>query len=315
MRAQTRNGPYPRPARVWVGWLALSGLLPAHAQANPDALPGPVQAVLGQLAERGGLLHPADDSKAVEGRFDKLVLSGKEKRCCGYPLGEPQTYKMTFYWLAFESEYANEPRTVELYTRGGWVLGRFAPAYAFELKMEGSGVLRDGRVVNYDGRCAYGIGTCYQTLDVREHPLGKGGQGRALVPFRSVAVDPRFVPLGTPLYLPELSGMLLPDGTRHDGCVRADDTGGNIKKRELDFFVESYAYYKFLDDALSGHNKVTPFIEEPRCQYLRGKDEALDRRSESTDWQKLHEHSKKSGPKTHKLQRHHPAGYRKRNKQ
>jgi hypothetical protein len=74
---------------------------------------------------------------------------------------------------------------------------------------------------------------------------------------------------------------------RHDGCVRADDTGGNIRRHELDFFVESYANYKFLDEQFWGNNHVTPYVEEPRCAYLRKFDPVVDRRSEETDWTRL----------------------------
>lgn len=231
--------------------------------------------------------HEEDSTKSPHGRHDKLDLRRKVKECCGYPLGEGSQFKMTFYWLAYESEYANEPYVVDIYTRQGFVIGRFPRTWVFELKLEGSGMLRDGRALNYDGRCQYGIGICFQTLDPVEHPLGKGGQGRPLEPYRSVAVDPRFVPLGTPLFIPEIVGMRLPDGGTHDGCVRADDTGGNIKRHELDFFVESYANYKFSDDQFWGNSHVTPYVEEPRCAYLRRFDPVVDRRSEATDWAKL----------------------------
>lgn len=263
--------------------------------------PAAVERALTALQSRSIPSDPDDDSKAVERVYAKLDLRTKYKDCCGYPLGERGTFKMTFYWLAYESDYANEPAHVDIYTRHGFVLGRFPQTFVFEFKLEGSAVLSDGRVLNYDGRCRYGIGFCFQTLDPSEHPLGKGGQGRALLPYRSVAVDPRFVPLGTPLFLPELVGMILPDGSRHDGCVRADDTGGNIRRRELDFFVESYANYKFMDDQLAGDNHVTPYIEEARCAYLRSTDPSLDRRSEETDWAKLHERS--TSPSKSK---HHP---------
>lgn len=252
--------------------------------------PATVERALTALQARRLPSDPDDDSKAIERVYEKLDLRTKFKDCCGYPLGERGTFKMTFYWLAYESEYANEPARVDIYTRQGFILGRFPQTFVFEFKLEGSAVLRDGRVLNYDGRCPYGIGFCFQTLDPIEHPLGKGGQGRALWPYRSVAVDPRFVPLGTPLFLPEMVGMILPDGSRHDGCVRADDTGGNIRRRELDFFVESYTNYKFLDEQLAGDNHVTPYIEEARCAYLRTADPSLDRRSEEADWAKLHEH-------------------------
>ncbi len=299
--------PVSRRARRARGLLALLlglafwGLPPEFrvlADPLPDALPAApllarpaaVDRALAALQARALPTDPDDDSKSTEGRYTKLDLRTKFKDCCGYPLGERGTFKMTFYWLAYESEYANEPARVDIYTRHGFVIGRFPQTFVFEFKLEGSAVLQDGRVLNYDGRCKYGIGFCFQTLDPQEHPLGKGGQGRALLPYRSVAVDPRFVPLGTPLFLPELVGLILPDGSRHDGCVRADDTGGNIRRRELDFFVESYTNYKFMDEQLAGDNHVTPYVEEARCAYLRTADPSLDRRSEETDWAKLHEH-------------------------
>ena len=256
---------------------AVSGLLPS------GALPYSVLSALSSDRLRALTPDGEGQSKQPHSVFTKLSQSGKEKGCCGYPLGETGTYKLTYYWLAYESEYANEPYEIEIYTRQGFPLGRFLRAFVFELRLEGSGVLRDGRLINYDGRCHYGIGTCYQTLDPQAHPFGKGGQQRALQPFRSVAVDPRWVPLGTPLYMPELKGMRLPDGSYHDGCVRADDTGGGIRRREIDFFVESYANYKYLEEQLWNDHKVTPHVEEPRCQYLRQFDPGVDRRSESID--------------------------------
>ena len=227
-------------------------------------------------------------SKEIPGRSPKADLRGKFKERLGYPLAERGGYKMSCYWLAWESEYASEPYDTDIYTRQGLRIGRFPRTYVFELKMEGSGILRDGRVINYDGVCAYGVGTCFTALNPGEHPLGQGGQHRALLPFKSVAVDPRFVPLGTTLYLPELRGLQLPDGTTHDGCVRADDTGGNIRRHELDFFVESYENYKLIEDRLWNDHRVTPHIEEPRCDYLRTFDRVVDRKSEATDWLTLH---------------------------
>jgi 3D (Asp-Asp-Asp) domain-containing protein len=89
------------------------------------------------------------------------------------------------------------------------------------------------------------------------------------VPFKSVAVDPRIVKLGEVLYLPEFDGLPMPDGSIHDGCVRADDTGGGIKVHKLDFFVVSYGNFRTLLQEVWGVNWVTPHLEAPRCQYLR----------------------------------------------
>jgi 3D (Asp-Asp-Asp) domain-containing protein len=223
---------------------------------------------------------------------EKIPLRGKVKECCGYPVGLRDDFRLSFYWLAYESEYASAPYDTDVYTKQGFFIGRFPSAFVFELKLEGSGVLRDGRILNYDGDCNYGMGTCFRTLALDEHPLGAGAQGRRLDPFRSIAVDPRYIPIGSPVYVPELVGVLMPDGTRHDGCLRADDVGGAIKQHKLDFFVESYANFKFIADNLWWHLKATPMLEEPRCQYLRV-NELRDRENDHTDWAQLH---RRKGP-------------------
>src|SRR6266550_2331440 len=66
---------------------------------------------------------------------------------------------------------------------------------------------------------------------------GRGAFGRPLVPYRSIAVDPRVVPRGTRVYIQELDGMPLPDGSMHDGWVTADDIGGRIRGQHFDIFT------------------------------------------------------------------------------
>jgi 3D (Asp-Asp-Asp) domain-containing protein len=133
------------------------------------------------------------------------------------------------------------------------------------------------------------MGTCFKTLALEEHPLGAGVQGRSLEPFRSIAVDPRYIPIGSPVFVPELVGVMMPDGTRHDGCLRADDMGGAIKEHKLDLFVESYFNFKYIADNLWWRMRATPTLEEPRCEYLRIGD-PRERSNEHTDWVAIHQH-------------------------
>ena len=196
-------------------------------------------------------------------------IAGKNKVCCGYPLAQELGFALRFYWLAFQERHLDMFDEVDIYTREGYLLGTFTEKFVRALRMEGSGMLSDGRVINYDGRCRYGVGKCFEVLDPDTHPYGRGAKSRPLVPFRSVAVDPRLVPIGEPLYIPEFDGLLLPDGTTHDGCVRADDTGGGIKKRKMDFFVVSYPNFRMLLEELWGVIWITPHIEDPRCEFLR----------------------------------------------
>jgi 3D (Asp-Asp-Asp) domain-containing protein len=213
----------------------------------------------------------ADDSKL--GKESVLVSAkgpshGKNKVCCGYPLAEDLGFALRFYWLAMQDRHLDMYDEVDIYTRDGYLLGTFTAKFVRALRIEGSGLLADGRVINYAGRCRYGVGVCFEELDPATHPFGRGAGRRPLIPFRSVAVDPRLIPIGEPLYIPEFDGLRLPDGTIHDGCVRADDTGGGIKKRKMDFFVVSYPNFRFLLTALWGVIWITPHIEDPRCQYL-----------------------------------------------
>jgi 3D (Asp-Asp-Asp) domain-containing protein len=233
----------------------------------------------------------ADDSKL--GKEDVPLqpkatsVRGKNKLCCGYPLVEDQQWALRFYWLVLESDYddpgsQNVPKSgrgkndrvpentrVDLYTPLGFFLGRFTEKFAWALRLEGSALMADGRVINYSGKCNFGYGTCYEQLDISKHPFGRGAGIRPLIPFKSVAIDPRLLPFGEPIYVPEFDGLVLPDGSIHDGCVRADDTGGGIKKRKMDFFVVTYGNFRFLLDQLQNVTWITPHIEAPRCEYMR----------------------------------------------
>ena len=264
----------------------------ASAHAQESALEAAQTLADDGVFDAPKLEPPASQSKLdatkLTGRDpDKLPLVAKVKECCGYPIGLKEGFRLSFYWIAYESEYANEAYDTPIYTRHGYYIGSFPSAFIFELKLEGSGILRDGRVLNYDGECNYGMGTCFKTLALEQHPLGAGVQGRPLEPFRSIAVDPRFIPIGATVYVPELVGVLMPDGTRHDGCLRADDMGGAIKEHKLDFFVESYNNFKFIADNLWWRMKATPMLEEPRCEYLRLRD-PRERDNEHTDFLAIH---------------------------
>ncbi|HWM86626.1 MAG TPA: 3D domain-containing protein [Kofleriaceae bacterium] len=192
-----------------------------------------------------------------------------EGACCGYPLVGERGFALRFYWLATEGGFRPDEDHHAIYSRDGFFIGAYPAGFIKSLLMEGSGILADGRVINYAGRCRFGTGTCYEPLDESVYPFGRGAGRRPLIPFKSVAVDPRLVPLGEPLYIPEFDGLVMPDGSVHDGCVRADDTGGNIKKRKMDFFVVTYENFRELLHTLFGVIWVTPHIEHPRCEYLR----------------------------------------------
>ena len=177
------------------------------------------------------------------------------------PIGK---FNITFYYVVGEDEVAPRPLAkndnlpggdtelaaiaprVTLYTGGSCEpLAEVSPEFASELVLQGTGKLRDGRVLNIWGACACPRSPCFKPT---ESQWGSSGSGRPLQPFRTVAVDPKVVKIGSLLYVPLLEGRLMPGrapwgGFVHDGCVVADDTGGGIDGNQLDLFVARKAYY------------------------------------------------------------------------
>ena len=153
------------------------------------------------------------------------------------------TFHVTYYYFALEIAGGNWP----LYgVACQTIIARTSKTFHDLLSLEGAGRLKDGRVVGFEERCDcakqgfQGRRTCYSLLDKTLFPWGRGGrihgQFVSLRPFRSVAVDPNHVPLGTVLFIPEFKGKRLPNGKRLDGCFRAEDTGALIQGKKLDVF-------------------------------------------------------------------------------
>ncbi len=181
------------------------------------------------------------------------------------PLG---SFQLTYYWMARESSGAKDP-AVQLFTRRCKPLAKVSRAFAHRLALEGTGMLRDGRTINVSGECRCDFTPCFFEVG-RKKRWGVGVGYRPLSPFRSVAVDPETVPIGSMLYIPELDGLTVPGrrptgGFVHDGCVIADDTGGNVSGNQLDLFVALKPYYEAFDRR-HRMKTVTVFDGRRRCK-------------------------------------------------
>lgn len=73
--------------------------------------------------------------------------------------------------------------------------------------------------------------------------FGDGVAGYHLKPYRTIAVDPSYIPYGTVIYIPAARGItvILPNGKQalHDGYFYAADTGGALYGRHIDVFIGS----------------------------------------------------------------------------
>jgi 3D (Asp-Asp-Asp) domain-containing protein len=166
--------------------------------------------------------------------------------------------------------------TISLYHRKSCdrPIAQVSRAFYKQLKMQGTGKLRDGRTINISGPCGCSKRPCFFVMQ-SEKSWGVGVNKRPLSPFRSVAVDPAVVSIGKLLYLPELDGLTMPGkapwgGFVHDGCVIADDQGGNIDGKQLDFFVGHRGAYNGLSRR-HGLKRVTVYDGAGRCERREGK--------------------------------------------
>lgn len=134
-------------------------------------------------------------------------------------------FRVTFYWVVEEEDYPVSP-SVPLYDTQGRLLGRFSSAFVKAFKTESAARLRDGRRISY--------------LKLRDRAqvvnefLGHGGH--TLVALKSVAVDPRVVPLGSRLYVPQAGNVVI-DGQPLTGVFYAHDIGSAIKGKRIDVFL------------------------------------------------------------------------------
>jgi len=181
-------------------------------------------------------------------------------------------FTITFYYVIGEDEIAkkkpandndaeltavaSDPDAVSLYEAGTCnTIAEVSHEFANQLAIQGTGKLHDGRVLNIWGRCKCSKSPCFK---VTENQWGTAGSNHPLQPFRTVAVDPKVVKLGSLLYVPLLEGRTMPGrppwgGYVHDGCVVADDTGGHIDGHRLDLFVGRKAYFLGLSGSGSSH--------------------------------------------------------------
>jgi 3D (Asp-Asp-Asp) domain-containing protein len=154
------------------------------------------------------------------------------------------------------------------------VLAEVDKEFAKSLALQGTGRLKDGRLLNVAARenCACDRKPCFHEIPNQE--WGRTGTGRALQPFRTVAVDPRVIKLNSLLYIPLLDGRTMPGrapwgGFVHDGCVVADDTGGGIQGNQLDLFVGRKGFYVSMAAPGGSHawaRHVQVFDGAQRCE-------------------------------------------------
>lgn len=195
---------------------------------------------------------------------DESISSQLIKR--GLPSGsklQSKKSELTYYWIAFETLHKPGP-TVTIKTCNNKPLAKVLRSFAEEMKTEGTGVSKAGKVFNF-GDCDCGSGfSCFDEIDNKKFPFGIAADDKPLRPYATVAAND--VKAGAKLYLKELDGVKLPSGETFNGCVIADDRGHGFGGRHIDWFVAKETNFDKLDAKLN-LNFVTVF-NAPNCKVL-----------------------------------------------
>ena len=154
-----------------------------------------------------------------------FLLSGL-RDSAGVPQGRYLgRFKVTYYWAVEEAEYPTS-RSSPLYLADGQLLGRFSSAFVKAFRVEAAACLKDGRRISYMKRA--------NRVEVVDRFLGCGGY--SLAELKSIAVDPRLIPLGSVVYIPQAENVAV-DGQTLGGVFYAHDIGSAIKGKHIDIFV------------------------------------------------------------------------------
>ena len=183
------------------------------------------------------------------------------------------TFRNTYYDFPSESEFSG--RTVPLKNPRCKTIKNVARAFYESVCVQGSGTLSSGSTVSFakrDCECAELCPRtqqriCFDELDARAFPWGRGATGRAITPLLTVAVDSDLILLDTPLYIPEFDGVPRdPSRTAfHDGCFIAQDRGVRVKGEHIDVFTGQREITALWNSLVPSNRGVTVVLDSPHC--------------------------------------------------
>jgi 3D (Asp-Asp-Asp) domain-containing protein len=290
-----------RVSLVWFAWLVFGGVSCTTAGSNWMAEPLPNEAwqsglpeeeqsvaareapqagksplrsrVIGEGAQAGRKSEASGDEASASGAAGS-ALPGSAA-AAGIALGGRSlgVFRNTYYDFPNQADF--EGATVPLKNASCETIGQVPKAFFESVCVQGSGTLSSGATVSFakrDCSCAENCPRtdqriCFDVLDSAKFPWGRGATGQAITPLLTVAVDSDVIPLGTPVYVPELDGLArdVEGNAVHDGCFIAQDRGVRVKGKHLDIFTGHTSMTLLWNRLVPSNRGVTVILESPRC--------------------------------------------------
>lgn len=188
------------------------------------------------------------------------------------------TFKNTYYEFPSESDFWGEH--LNLMNAACKPIASVPRTFYESVCVQGSGTLSTGGTVSFakrDCSCApecprTGQHICFDLLDKRAFPWGRGATGKGITPLLTVAVDSAIIPLGTPLYIPEFEGLPrdASGAAKHDGCFLAEDRGLAVKGDHVDVFTGHKQITQLWNRLVPSNRGVTVIVDSPLCAREKG---------------------------------------------
>lgn len=182
-------------------------------------------------------------------------------------------FRNTYYDFPSEADHSGPP--VALKNAECTTIKDVPKGFYEAVCVQGSGTLAGGQTVSFakrDCACAAVCSKtnqkiCFDALDPKQFPYGRGATGGPITPLYTVAVDSDVIPLGTTLYIPELEGMPRdPESTGlHDGCFVAQDRGLRVKGKHVDVFTGDTSMTRLWNKLVPSNDGVTVVLDSPKC--------------------------------------------------
>lgn len=217
-----------------------------------------------------GRVRPENPVENPEVVTERIAIS----RTSGKVLGD---FRNTYYDFPSEEDFTGE--MVALYDAACSPISRVPQGFHDSVCVQGSGVLRTGTPVSFAKRNCSCARTCPRTkqkicfdpLDKRRFPWGRGATGKAITPLLTVAVDSTVIPLETPLYIPEYEGLPIDEAQQiyHDGCFIAQDRGMKVKGKHVDIFTGEPSLTRIWNRLVPSNKGVTVVLDSPKCARVK----------------------------------------------
>ncbi len=183
----------------------------------------------------------------------------------------PEVFRNTYY--DFPAEGAGK-KDAKVFDANCVAIADVTRAFHDQVCLQGSGKLATGETISFAKRdCACAAECpksaqkiCFEKLDPKKFPSGRGALGQAVTPLRTVAVDDSIIPMGSSLYIPEFDGMPRPEGGTHDGCFVAEDRGSKVIGAHVDIFTGNPTTTTAWNKLVPSNTGVRIEIGSPRCK-------------------------------------------------